>query len=225
MQRVWIALGSLAGLTAVAMAALAAHGMGWLDPAALAMVRSAIEMQGWHALALLACGLWVAEWRKAGRLGRRSLRGRDGAVLRRGLCACTEWGPTGHHRAAGWHAADGGMAAARTIGDNHNTDCEPDLATVPCHCEKRSGEAIPINLPGWRSPRRFAPRNDSCPVTWLLSRMHRLADAAPRMVILGDQHINGRHNEQREQRADRQPGSNHQSHVEAGDRTRTCRHD
>jgi uncharacterized membrane protein YgdD (TMEM256/DUF423 family) len=58
MQRIWIALGSLAGLTAVAMAALAAHGIAWLDPPALAMMRSAIEIQGWHALALLACGLW-----------------------------------------------------------------------------------------------------------------------------------------------------------------------
>jgi uncharacterized membrane protein YgdD (TMEM256/DUF423 family) len=68
MQRIWIALGSLAGLTAVAMAALAAHGMAWLDPPALAMMRSAIEIQGWHALALLACGLWspsggrLADW-------------------------------------------------------------------------------------------------------------------------------------------------------------------
>src|SRR6478736_10366462 len=65
MQRTWIALGALAGLTAVAMAALAAHG---LDQAALAMARSALEMQGWHALALLACGLWaprggrLADW-------------------------------------------------------------------------------------------------------------------------------------------------------------------
>jgi len=68
MQRTWIALGSLAGLTAVAMAAVAVHGLGGLDPAALAMVRSGIEMQGWHALALLACGLWaprggrLADW-------------------------------------------------------------------------------------------------------------------------------------------------------------------
>ncbi len=46
MQRTWIALGALAGLTAVAMAAVAAHGLGGLDPAALAMVRSGIEMQG-----------------------------------------------------------------------------------------------------------------------------------------------------------------------------------
>jgi uncharacterized membrane protein YgdD (TMEM256/DUF423 family) len=59
MQRTWIALGALAGLTAVAMAAVAAHGLGGLDPAALAMVQSGIEMHGWHALALLACGLWA----------------------------------------------------------------------------------------------------------------------------------------------------------------------
>ena len=71
MQRMWIALGALAGLTAVAMAALAAHGLGSLDPAALAMTGSAIEMQGWHALALLACGLWsprggrLADWAAA----------------------------------------------------------------------------------------------------------------------------------------------------------------
>jgi uncharacterized membrane protein YgdD (TMEM256/DUF423 family) len=59
MQRTWIALGALAGLTAVAMAALAAHGLERLSPAELQMVRNAIEMHGWHALALVACGLWA----------------------------------------------------------------------------------------------------------------------------------------------------------------------
>jgi uncharacterized membrane protein YgdD (TMEM256/DUF423 family) len=59
MQKVWIALGALAGLTAVAMAALAAHGLEWLEPARLQMVRNAVEMHGWHALALLASGLWA----------------------------------------------------------------------------------------------------------------------------------------------------------------------
>ena len=59
MQRLWIGLGSLAGLTAAAMAALAAHGLARLDPPALQMVRNAVEMHGWHALALLACGLWA----------------------------------------------------------------------------------------------------------------------------------------------------------------------
>jgi uncharacterized membrane protein YgdD (TMEM256/DUF423 family) len=59
MQRLWMTFGALAGLSAVAMAALAAHGLGGLDPAARQMVSSALEMHGWHALALLACGLWV----------------------------------------------------------------------------------------------------------------------------------------------------------------------
>lgn len=59
MQRTWIGLGALAGLTAVGMAALAAHGLNGLDPAALTAIRSGIQMQGWHALALLACGLWA----------------------------------------------------------------------------------------------------------------------------------------------------------------------
>ena len=56
MQRTWITLGALAGLIGVAMAALAAHG---LAPAAAALVRNGVEMQVWHALALLACGLWA----------------------------------------------------------------------------------------------------------------------------------------------------------------------
>jgi len=58
MQRVWIGLGALAGLTATAMAALAAHGLSRLDASAVQMMRVAVDMQGWHALALLACGLW-----------------------------------------------------------------------------------------------------------------------------------------------------------------------
>jgi uncharacterized membrane protein YgdD (TMEM256/DUF423 family) len=68
MQRTWIVLGALTGLTTVAMAALAAHGLSGLDPAALATLRSGIEIAGWHAPALLACGLWaprggkLADW-------------------------------------------------------------------------------------------------------------------------------------------------------------------
>ena len=59
MQRLWIGLGALSGFKAVAIAAFAAHGLAWLDPAALRMVRSAIDMQMWHALALLAVGVWA----------------------------------------------------------------------------------------------------------------------------------------------------------------------
>ncbi len=59
MERVWIVLGGILGAGAVAMAAVAAHGFTQLDPAALQQVRSAVQMQGWHALALLAAGLWA----------------------------------------------------------------------------------------------------------------------------------------------------------------------
>ena len=58
-DRVWIGFGALTGLTGVAMAALAAHGLSRLDPAALRMVNSAVQMQGWHAPALVLAGLWA----------------------------------------------------------------------------------------------------------------------------------------------------------------------
>ncbi len=57
MERIWVGFGGLIGLSAVAMAAVAAHAP--LEPAALAALRSAVEMQGWHALALLFCGVWA----------------------------------------------------------------------------------------------------------------------------------------------------------------------
>ncbi len=57
MQRIWIGLGSLTGLGTVAMAAFAAHGI--TDPDAARIVASGVQMQGWHALALLATGLWT----------------------------------------------------------------------------------------------------------------------------------------------------------------------
>jgi uncharacterized membrane protein YgdD (TMEM256/DUF423 family) len=59
MARLWIGLGALAGLLAVAMAALAAHGLEAIGPARLTMLHNANEMQVWHALALLFCGVWV----------------------------------------------------------------------------------------------------------------------------------------------------------------------
>jgi uncharacterized membrane protein YgdD (TMEM256/DUF423 family) len=60
MHRLWILLGAIAGLGAVAFSALAAHaGPHYLDPTRLAMVDRAVTMQGWHALALLAAGLWA----------------------------------------------------------------------------------------------------------------------------------------------------------------------
>lgn len=62
MDRIWIALGALAGLGAVAMAAASAHLA--LAPAEAAMLARGAQIEGWHALALLAVGLW------AGRGGR-----------------------------------------------------------------------------------------------------------------------------------------------------------
>jgi uncharacterized membrane protein YgdD (TMEM256/DUF423 family) len=58
MQRTWIGLAALAGCGAVAMAAFAAHGVS--DAAALRTVESGVRMQGWHALALLGNGGWLA---------------------------------------------------------------------------------------------------------------------------------------------------------------------
>ena len=59
MQRILFGLGALAGLTAVAMASAAAHALNGLPPAALQMIRTALQVHGWHALALLACALWL----------------------------------------------------------------------------------------------------------------------------------------------------------------------
>ena len=66
MERLWIGVGALAGLGAVIMAAVGAHALpGRLDASALAMMQSADQMLGWHALALLVCGLWA---RRGGRM-------------------------------------------------------------------------------------------------------------------------------------------------------------
>lgn len=60
MERVWFGLGALAGLGAVAMAAMAAHMK--IDPGAAAAVRDAAQAQGWHAIVLLICGVRGGRW-------------------------------------------------------------------------------------------------------------------------------------------------------------------
>jgi uncharacterized membrane protein YgdD (TMEM256/DUF423 family) len=57
MTRLWIGLGALAGVLAVAMAAVIAHALP--DAAAREVAASAVQMQGWHALALVGTGLWA----------------------------------------------------------------------------------------------------------------------------------------------------------------------
>jgi uncharacterized membrane protein YgdD (TMEM256/DUF423 family) len=55
-----MAFGAVSGGLAVALAAAAAHALPQrLDAKALTAVQSAIQMQGWHALALVLTGIWV----------------------------------------------------------------------------------------------------------------------------------------------------------------------
>jgi uncharacterized membrane protein YgdD (TMEM256/DUF423 family) len=57
MARLFIAIGALAGLGTVGLSAYAAHAA--IDAARAGALVSAVQMQGWHALALLAAGLWA----------------------------------------------------------------------------------------------------------------------------------------------------------------------
>jgi uncharacterized membrane protein YgdD (TMEM256/DUF423 family) len=59
MARLWVALGALAGLLAVGLAAVAAHGLASIGPSRMEILRIGLQMQGWHALALLFLGLWA----------------------------------------------------------------------------------------------------------------------------------------------------------------------
>jgi uncharacterized membrane protein YgdD (TMEM256/DUF423 family) len=59
MTKLMLVFGAIAGALAVGMAAAAAHALPQrLDAKSLAMVNSAIQMQGWHALALVLVALW-----------------------------------------------------------------------------------------------------------------------------------------------------------------------
>ena len=58
MDRLWLGLGGLLGFIGVMIAALAAHALpGRITPTALGLVHTAVEMQMWHALALVGCGI------------------------------------------------------------------------------------------------------------------------------------------------------------------------
>jgi uncharacterized membrane protein YgdD (TMEM256/DUF423 family) len=60
MDRVFVAAGGFAGAAFVGMAAVAAHALRRLDPTALEAVRSAVQIQGFGAVALVLTGVWVA---------------------------------------------------------------------------------------------------------------------------------------------------------------------
>jgi uncharacterized membrane protein YgdD (TMEM256/DUF423 family) len=59
MVRPWLFLGALSGLLAVGLSAYAAHGLRALDPSAREAIASALTMQFWHAVALIAAALWA----------------------------------------------------------------------------------------------------------------------------------------------------------------------
>ena len=74
MVRLWIGAGGVLGAGAVAMAAVAAHALAGRPPEVLRVMDSGVQIEGWHALALLATGLWaqqrggLAHWAAAGLL-------------------------------------------------------------------------------------------------------------------------------------------------------------
>ena len=55
MDRLWVFLGAVAGALAVGAAAMTAHAPGWGSTA----MRDAVQILGWHALALVATGIWA----------------------------------------------------------------------------------------------------------------------------------------------------------------------
>lgn len=60
MGRWLVALGAVQGFAAVVAAAAAAHlAAGRLDAAGMRAVDAAVQLQGWHALAIVACGVWA----------------------------------------------------------------------------------------------------------------------------------------------------------------------
>jgi len=91
MHRLWLFLGALSGLIAVALSAWAAHGApAALEAAPRRAIDSALAMQGWHALALLAAGLMAER-------GRR-LAHAAGAAFALGIllfCGAVWWGAMG----------------------------------------------------------------------------------------------------------------------------------
>ncbi len=61
MTRTLIFIAALLGCTGVAMAAYATHGLpGRIDDVALAQVHTAVQIQMWHTLAIVAAVLWSA---------------------------------------------------------------------------------------------------------------------------------------------------------------------
>ena len=93
MYRIWIGIAGFFGFATVLMAALASHLLATrLDPASLEIVKTGIDIQAWHAIALLTLGV------SSDRLGRWRLRAGLGFTIGTVLfCLAVYWrGLTGH---------------------------------------------------------------------------------------------------------------------------------
>lgn len=60
--KTWIMIGAISGLLSVALGAFAAHGLAEkLEPRLLEVFRTGAQYQMYHALALVAVGLWAVQ--------------------------------------------------------------------------------------------------------------------------------------------------------------------
>lgn len=91
MHRLWMFLGALTGLVAVALAAWAAHGApAALEGAPRRAVESALTIQGWHAPALILAGLMAERGRHLAHLA-----GFAFALGTAAFCGAVWWGALG----------------------------------------------------------------------------------------------------------------------------------
>ena len=104
-SRAFLACGAVLGLLTVAIGALAAHLPDrLLAPGGRALLHSAVEMQGWHVPALLACGL-LAQRRRD-----RILRLAGLGFLVGIVCFCAGVDSLAFAAGAGWAQAVGHAA-------------------------------------------------------------------------------------------------------------------
>lgn len=105
MHRLWLFLGALTGLGAVALAAWAAHGApAGYGPALRRTVDNALMIQGWHAFALIAAGLLAERGSRFAHLA--GLAFAIGTAL---FCGAVWWGVLGYRPPLGPVAPAGGV--------------------------------------------------------------------------------------------------------------------
>lgn len=106
MHRLWLFLGALTGLGAVALSAWAAHGTpAGFAPAPRRAVDNALMIQGWHAFALIAAGLMAERG-----IGFAHVAGFAFVLGTALFCGAVWWGVLGHHPIGSPIAPVGGVA-------------------------------------------------------------------------------------------------------------------